>query len=240
VWIGLDELRISLLMFFTPFLFMALVATFAHRWYYRSLAWSEVAQKPVLALVSEFLAYVVVFGLMVVLVEGKYRVPFARALSWNWPRRHWGALLAVGATLLVSLQGVAHFLPIPKNLPFDQFFERPLEAYLTSIFAISFGPLMEELFFRGFLYPVLARRLGVVFSVLLTGAGFGLLHATQLGFAWAPVLIIFLVGVALAVVRAATHSVGSSFLVHVGYNFTLTALTFVGTDAFRHMERLNQ
>jgi membrane protease YdiL (CAAX protease family) len=98
---------------------------------------------------------------------------------------------------------------------------------------------MEELFFRGFLYPVLARRLGAVASVVITAAAFGLLHCAQLKYSWA-VLIIFLVGVMLTTVRAITKSVGASFLVHVGYNATLSALIFAATSGFRHLERLNQ
>jgi uncharacterized protein len=76
--------------------------------------------------------------------------------------------------------------------------------------------------------------------VFVTALGFGLLHAMQLGFAWGPVFIIFLVGVALTVVRAVVGSVGASFIVHVSYNFALTAASFAATDGFRHLEKLNQ
>jgi membrane protease YdiL (CAAX protease family) len=98
---------------------------------------------------------------------------------------------------------------------------------------------MEELFFRGFLYPVLARWLGVTAGVFVTALGFGMLHAMQLGFAWGAVFIIFLVGLALTIVRAVTNSVGCSLVVHIAYNSTLTVLTFIGTDGFRHLERLH-
>ena len=46
---------------------------------------------------------------------------------------------ALGGLLLFGLQGIAHFLPIPKEVPFDQFFKRPIDAWLTSIFAVSLG-----------------------------------------------------------------------------------------------------
>jgi membrane protease YdiL (CAAX protease family) len=51
------------------------------------------------------------------------------------------------------------------------------------------------------------------------------------------VLVIFLVGVVLTAVRAATKSVASSFLAHVGYNGTLMLLAAWATDGFRHMEK---
>jgi membrane protease YdiL (CAAX protease family) len=239
LWNGWDVVQIALMMFLSPFLLFFLVGGVAKHYFYRNESWTQLAQEPIVALAAEFLAYIIVFFLMVMLIEGKYHTQFGEAIEWRWPRSSFG-LIALGVLLLFSLQGIAHFLPIPKEVPFDQFFKHPLDAWLTSIFAVSFGPLMEELFFRGFLYPVIARRTGITFAVLITALLFGLLHATQLGFAWGPILIIFLVGVVLTVVRAASRSVASSFLVHVAYNGTLTVFTLIATGGFRHLERLNQ
>jgi membrane protease YdiL (CAAX protease family) len=132
---------------------------------------------------------------------------------------------------------MARFLPMPKSTPFDQFFAHPSDAYLTAIFAVTLGPLMEELFFRGFLYPVLARRMGAFWGIVLTALPFGLIHAVQYGYAWGAVLIIFMVGIVLTTVRALTKSVASSFLAHVGYNGTLMVLAAMATDGFRHMDK---
>ncbi len=113
------------------------------------------------------------------------------------------------------------FLPMPKEVPIDRFFRTAQEAWVLSLFGYL-RSLMEELFFRGFLYPVLVRRFGTATAVLLTSAGFGLIHAPQLGRAWGPVLVIFLVGLALTIARAATKSVAPGFLIHVAYNSTLS------------------
>jgi membrane protease YdiL (CAAX protease family) len=134
---------------------------------------------------------------------------------------------------------LGQLLPIPRHLPIDRFFQTAREASVMTVIAVTLAPLMEELFFRAFLYPVLARELGTVIAILLTSALFGLLHGAQLGYSWA-VLIIFLVGLALTTVRAMTKSVASSFLVHVGYNGTLSALLLVATGGFRHLEKLTQ
>ncbi len=202
-----------------------------------STSWVTLARRPERLLVAQFLAYVVVFAVMYSLVAGRTG-HFWTSVRWHWPTQ-WAAFLIGGALLYFGLAGVGQLLPIPKHLPIDRFFASPQEAALMSIFAVTFAPLMEELFFRGFLYPVLARRLGVVASVLLTAAAFGILHGAQLKYSWA-VLIIFLVGVALTVVRAITKSVAASFLMHVGYNGTLSVLMYVVTGGFRHLEKLNQ
>jgi uncharacterized protein len=191
---------------------------------------------PMLVIAAQFLAYIAVAICMVMLVEGKYHVRFWQAIRWNWPQAGW-RMFGLGVFLLLSINVIAHFLPMPKSTPFDQFFARPRDAYVMSVFAVTLGPLMEELFFRGLLYPVLERRLGMGWGIILTALPFGLMHMFQYGYAWGVVLLIFLMGVACTVVRAVTGSVASSFLVHVGYNATEMFLLVLATEGFRHMEK---
>lgn len=71
-------------------------------------------------------------------------------------------------------------------------------------------------------------------AILVTGILFGLMHAAQLGWAWAAVLILVLVGIVLTVVRAVTGSLMASWLFHVAYNGTLFAVQLVATQGFHH------
>jgi membrane protease YdiL (CAAX protease family) len=236
VWSGWDVLQIAGLALGSVFVLQALILFGAKRFVYPNATLRDLTQKAVLAILAQLLAYVVVAVFMVTLVEGKYHVRFWQAIRWNWPGNAMVKLLGLGV-LTVALDFLGRFLPMPKNTPFEQFFARPLDAYLISVFAITLGPLMEELFFRGFLYPVIARRLGVVWGVVLTAVPFGLIHSVQYGNAWSAVLIVCLVGVVLTTVRAVTKSVAASFLVHVGYNGTLMFLAALATDGFRHMDK---
>jgi membrane protease YdiL (CAAX protease family) len=207
---------------------------------YPHLRWNDAVQtlahNALLAILAQFLMYVLLAICMVALVEGKYHSAFWSAIRWNWPRSQW-KMLALGALVLLSLNFLGHFLPMPQSTPFEELFSRPRDAYLMAVFAITLGPLMEELFFRGFLYPVLARRMGVAWGIFFTALPFGLIHMFQYGYAWGVVLLIFLMGVVCTAVRAATGSVASSFLVHVGYNATEMLLFAIATDGFRHMEK---
>jgi hypothetical protein len=196
-----------------------------------------VAQKPILLLVSQFLIYGVVAAGMVMLVEGKYHVAFWPAVKWNWPQSGIWKLLGLGAVMLIGLGALQSLLPMPKDTPFEHLFDRPRDAYLLAIIAVTLGPLMEELFFRGFMYPVVARRMGVAWGVILTALPFGLIHLPQYGWAWGAALVIVLVGVVCGVVRAQTGSVGASFLVHAGYNGTQMIIALVLTHGFQHMEK---
>jgi len=239
VWGGWEILGIMLVTIASVFFFVIMVTIGARRYIYPHEQLMEVVQvHPILLLIAQGLAYLVVIAFMVLLVKRVRDLTFAGAIRWNWPMNPWVFLLG-GVGLSVALQILGHFLPIPKELPMDRFFKTPIEAWGVAIFGILVAPLMEELFFRGFLYPVLARWLGVSVSVVLTGIGFGLLHASQLGRAWAPVFMIFLVGVVLTTVRAVTKSVASSWLVHFAYNGTIFTLMFIATSGFRHMEKLN-
>ena len=233
VWTGWDVLLVAGLTLLTiPILgiFVALGARLI--WPHANLE----KMAPEIVIAAQFFAYVAVFLLIVMMIEGKYRVRFWPAIHWHWPR--WSlAMFGLGVLLLLSINLIAHFLPMPKSTPFDQFFASPRDAYLMSIFAVTFGPFMEELFFRGLLYPVLERRLGVFWGVVLTAAPFAMMHMFQYGYAWGVVLLIFIMGIVVTIVRARTGSVAASFLVHVGYNATEMFALMLATDGFRHMEK---
>jgi len=236
-WTGWDVLQIVVLTVFVIAVFVVIAVYVAHRVLYPHLPVVEVARMPLVSVIPQMLAYLVILGFMVSIVKRRPGQSFWKRLPWNWPPI-WISYLLGGVVLSFALQGLAHFLPMPKELPIDRFFSTSTEAWVLSLFGVTLAPLMEELFFRGFLYPVLARRLGVVVSVLLTSIAFGLIHAPQLGRAWGPVLVVFLVGVALTITRAITKSVAPGFLIHVAYNGTLSLLLFAASDGFRHLDKL--
>ena len=239
-WNGWDVVRIVCLTIVALIVGVIAVLLFARWKIYPHTPLGEIAHVPLVAVAGQSLAYLLILGYMYVLVTRERRRPdFLAALHWNFPSNVAGYVL-VGFALSLGLQAVAHFLPIPKDLPIDSFFRTPAEAWALGILSITLAPLMEELFFRGFLYPVLARRVGLPFAVFLTALGFALLHGAQLMFSWGPVLVIFLVGLVLTIVRAKKNSVAAGVLIHMAYNGTITVAMFAATDGFRHLEKLNQ
>jgi membrane protease YdiL (CAAX protease family) len=236
VWNGWDVLLIAGMTILSMLVLQGLVVGGALWLFYPHSNLAAVVQKPILLLISQFLIYGAVAACMVMLVEGKYHVPFWPTIRWNWPRSGWRFLL-IGGTMLLVTGVLESLLPMPKDTPFEQLFDKPRDAYLLAIIAVTFAPLLEELFFRGFMYPVLARRMGAVWAVALTALPFGLIHLPQYGWAWGAALIIILVGVVCGVVRAVTRSVGASFLVHVGYNGAQMIIALVVTRGFLHMPK---
>lgn len=241
-WNVWDVLRLTCLTIAALFVGVFAAVLIARVGIYPHRGLGEIARMPLVVVAGQSLAYLLVLAYMYVLVRWERGRPdFLAAIHWNWPPRSvLAACLFGGLVLSVGLQILAHFLPIPRELPIDSFFQTSAEAWALSILSVTLAPLMEELFFRGFLYPVLARSLGLPVAVFLTALGFAALHGMQLMFSWGPVLVIFLVGVVLTLVRAQTNSVSSGVLVHMAYNGTITAAMFAATDGFRHLEKLNQ
>jgi uncharacterized protein len=236
VWNGWDVLLIAGLTVVTMVALQLAVLLAAHWLWFPQESLADVSKKSILLIASQFLLYIPVAACMVALVEGKYHVGFWQAIGWNWPRSGW-KLLALGGAMFFALGLLQSVLPMPTDTPFEHLFDQPRDAYLLSIIAVTLGPLMEELFFRGFMYPVLARRMGAAWGIALTALPFGLIHLPQYGWAWGAALVIFLVGVVCGVVRAATRSVAASFLVHAGFNGTQMLIAVVMTHGFRHLPK---
>jgi membrane protease YdiL (CAAX protease family) len=85
-----------------------------------------------------------------------------------------------------------------------------------------------------------AGRWGRMLAVLATSLAFAMVHGEQLGQAWGPLLVLFVVGMVLTITRVVTRSVTPGLLIHMGYNLMLFSVLYIGTDHFRHLERMTQ
>jgi membrane protease YdiL (CAAX protease family) len=360
-WSGLDLLLIGLVLVVALFFFSSIFFIVS----VRSVPSSGVSAPelrgnpgPLVIVPSMTLSYLAALGAMYVLVTRYRRRPFWQAVAWRWPNGWWVGYIVTGSMVAVVLGLLSRYLPIPKSLPMDRFFQNRQGAYVMMFFGVGVAPFAEEMLFRGFLYPVLDRwletllmrprqlrrgciwvliaagwgqiehRLPLTWSLLLavgvflltaallggrslspvggkthvvwlpgvvlvawglasrsiadrafgsatiallvlgcllgllsmfppvqpsaagrwgrfvaviaTSASFAMIHGEQLGQAWGPLLVLFVVGLVLTLARVVTRSVAPGFLIHVGYNLTLFTLLYLGTDHFRHLERITQ
>jgi len=93
--------------------------------------------------------------------------------------------------------------------------------YMT-VFVSIFGPLAEEIFFRGFMYKALRGRFGVKLSLIVVAALFALLHADIVAFA--PILVL---GITLGFLYERTGSLIASFTVHIMHNTATISIVFL-------------
>lgn len=238
-WSGWEVLALAVISFVTIVVCVLATSYAAHSYLSPKQPWTEVVKRPEVIVGGQLLAYILILIVMYKMVDRTSPGHALETIRWNWPR-NWTSYLLAGMGLEISLLPFLYILPMPHNLPIDEFFKTAHDAYVLSAFGVLVAPLFEELFFRGFLYPVLARRLGVGLSTVLTALAFAGIHTSQLKYSWGPVLIIFLVGLALTAVRAVKKSVACTVLMHMAYNGTIFVVTYISTDGFRHMERLNR
>lgn len=198
----------------------------------------ELAKMPALAIAVQTAAYAITLGITYLLVTARSGGEARDALRLQRPAMGLPVFAMAGIALALAVQFVGNFLPIPKQLPIEEMFRSRPTAFAVMAFGILVAPLAEEIFFRGLLLPVLRRRWGVAAAVILSSLLFAFIHQAQLAAAWAPLLLIFVVGVALGVTRVKTDSVAACVMLHMAYNATLFTLIYVGTDGFRNLDAL--
>ena len=239
VWGFSDVILIAVFALFSLVSLLGLAVALAHSSrHFHDASALKLAENALILVPAQVIGSVLIVAFMVQIVRLKYHVDFAKAICWNRPALPTIVLATIGGAGLAILSETASVMLqkwIPKSLPIDELFRDTRSAYLLSFLGVVVAPVVEELFFRGFLYPVLARATGVVAGVLLTSAAFAVIHAGQLAQAWIPLLVIFGVGVALTTVRARTKSVATTVLMHMAYNATIFGLVFISTQGFRHM-----
>lgn len=177
------------------------------------------------ALIMQGLLYVLAFSGLAALLQAQYQRPFWRSLGWiSFRLPAWLVVMCgIGTAFGVGAIGILLRTPNTSNR-MTEMMQDPHALLPVGIFAITLGPLAEELAFRGFLQPLLVRSLGPVKGVLAAAIPFGLLHFPEYGYSWRYALLIALAGAAFGWMRHRTGSTEASALMHASYN----ALEFVG------------
>jgi membrane protease YdiL (CAAX protease family) len=200
----------------------------------------KLAYEPKFTIPMMVVSYAAVGLATVALFRRVWQGGFLAGIHWNFPqvRRYaiWLPLLGIG--LGITMQLVSNYLPVPKQLPVDSFFQNALDAWMVALFGIFIAPICEEIAFRGFLYPSLRPWTGRILGAILTSIPFTFLHAQQVAHAWGPLAMVFFVSLVLVWVRERTNSVACSALVHACYNFSIFAVIFFASGGFQHLERL--
>lgn len=219
---------------------------------------------PKLILAAEAVTYLATIAISFFLFPLLWVRPFLTGLHWNAPaaRRNLPRLIPLGLALSFTIQAASSLVPMPRDIPLDDFFRNPSDVWLITLFGTLLAPAFEEICFRGFFFPAFAiaydwlslprteaardswnatnalTNPALVFSAVLTSILFAMLHAQQIGFAWPILLLLFLVSLVLTFVRYRLRSVAASALVHASYNFAIFLLAFIATGGYRHLDRM--
>jgi membrane protease YdiL (CAAX protease family) len=218
------------------------------------------------ALGGEVILYAVMFAASYFTFPLIWHKSFFDGLEWNGATalRLRARLFGAGSLCFVLAILNILFIPGPSDTPIEKVFKQPGAPWLLFFFGITVAPFFEELFFRGFLLPALCtaydwlaemffhaprRPLGpdghpqwslsaMAVASVVTSAPFALMHAEQTGNSVDAVLLLACVSLALCAVRLITRSLASSVLVHAFYNFLIFSMMLLGTEGFRHLDKM--
>ena len=94
--------------------------------------------------------------------------------------------------------------------------------WFSALFAAIFGPIAEEIFFRGFMYTAVRKKMGIFWAMVITSAIFAFLHTHIVGF-----LPIMALGMLLAFLYQKTGSLVAPISVHIMHNIAMVILVFL-------------
>jgi membrane protease YdiL (CAAX protease family) len=168
--------------------------------------------------------------------------PFWWSLGW-WSfhslaldtRRIVAYCVFTGIVLSALVNALSNYIGHKGQLPIEVYFQDRRSVFLLMILAVTLAPLVEEMIFRGYIYPVVARSFGIPAGVILTGILFGLLHAPQLSGALAQIGLLIVVGIVFTYIRAVSRTVLASYLTHLSYNGYIFITTMIQTHGLRNL-----
>ena len=117
-------------------------------------------------------------------------------------------------------------LPVSGESPMQKLQETNAGFALIA-FAALIMPPVEEIYFRGFVFPIFRRYVGAPIGVLLVMIAFGAMHASQLSGEPFALAYVTFVGLVFTIQRYKTDSLVPSMVTHLIYNGTLVTFGVV-------------
>jgi len=176
-----------------------------------------------LSIVGVIPAHALTLLLAWALVTGWGRKPFWPTLRFSWPP---GVAplqgIAICIFLAMVLLGIGvlitSFLGGGKT-DLDRLIESSFQARLATAFlAVATAPLVEEIIYRGMLYPALQRVIGMGGAIAIVSVMFAGVHVLQYKNNLGVIAVISILSIALTVVRALSDRLLPSVLIHLVFN----------------------
>jgi membrane protease YdiL (CAAX protease family) len=158
----------------------------------------------------------------------KYNSPFLPSIKWvQRGNTHIWAYPPLGVLLALTVLSASALWPSSSKPPIEELLKYRTTALMFAALGVFVAPFVEEVIFRGFIYPVVERRCGKLSAVIVTAMLFTTVHLGQLWGSWVGIILILLVGFTLSTVRSATDSLIPSFAIHLSYNATICLLFLI-------------
>jgi membrane protease YdiL (CAAX protease family) len=195
---------------------------------------SGAASPAVSALLGQAILYLGLFAAMFVLFRIRHQKPFWKSLAWAGSRTDIARYLFLGPLVALAIMVGSTFMETPDvEMPMKDLLSSKANVVLVLIFAVTIGPLCEELVFRGFMMPVFSKSFGAAMGIVATAALFGALHLPEYGYSWRHGLLITLAGIGFGWARFKTGSTAAAVAMHATYNLTVFTAFLAQGDTFK-------
>lgn len=175
-------------------------------------------------------AHAITFLLAWLIVTDAGRFKFFESIGWGWRSWRWPLMVLCGFVgVFVVAAVVGQYFPEPQETPFHKVLRSSFTARIAvGIFAVLSAPIVEEVVYRGVMYPAFARRIGRIGGILVVSALFLVVHADQ--YAGEPAIMIPLgsLSIMLTALRAYSGSLLPSFALHLVFNAVQVAAILAG------------
>jgi hypothetical protein len=168
------------------------------------------------------------------------RRSFWKEIGWEWPGRPSrvtiiSVLIALG--LYVVAWGVTKIYGGSKT-ELDLLIESSIYTRVaTALVAVATAPLIEEVIYRGVIYPAVEKVTGALFAILVVSFLFAGVHVWQYRNNIGVILVITALSFTLTAARAVTGKVLPSFIIHLVFNGIQSVLIvlsgFMDKDLFK-------
>lgn len=167
-------------------------------------------------------------GVVYFIITQKYHSSFTKSLGLSLGMVKSAASLGIFVTAIIILVTTIITLIFslfagtePQN-PYIEMSEERLR-WLT-ILALFLAPVVEEVFFRGFMQPAITKITGPFLGILITAVIFGVSHTQYLDYSIA-LISVTMIGVILGITKYQTGSIMPGIFAHFFNN--LLALTYI-------------
>jgi len=167
-------------------------------------------------------------AIVYLIVTKKYQVPFSEAFGLSLNRLPSSISLGIFATAIIILTTTfisVIFSQFTGTEPKNPYMEMPEDRLRwITILAVFFAPIVEEIFFRGFMQPAISKLAGPFFGILITALIFGISHTQYLDYSTA-IFSVTAIGLILGITKYKTGSVMPGIFAHFFNN--LLAVVFI-------------
>ena len=157
-----------------------------------------------------------------IVIEGM-ETSFRKAIRFHWPQNINPVIVTLLsimlAIILLAIAWLVTTLYGGNKTDLDLLIESSMYTRVATAFiALATAPLIEEIIYRGVLYPAVEKAAGMGIAIAVVSLLFAGVHVLQYKNNVSVIVMITLLSIVLTVARAVTGTMLPSFIIHLVFN----------------------